>query len=64
MVARVVAVADAFDAMTTSRAYRRSRQAEDALTELERCAGPQFDPNAVVAFRRALDDSSRLPIGV
>ncbi|WP_328536784.1 HD-GYP domain-containing protein [Streptomyces sp. NBC_00344] len=52
--ARVVAVADAFDAMTSTRSYRRSRPVDAALTELERCAGTQFDPLMVEAFVRAL----------
>jgi putative nucleotidyltransferase with HDIG domain len=52
--ARVVAVADAFDAMTSTRSYRRARPVEAALTELERCAGAQFDPAMVRALVRAL----------
>ncbi|MFE5852745.1 HD-GYP domain-containing protein [Streptomyces sp. NPDC056500] len=53
--ARVVAVADAFDAMTSTRSYRRARPVATALTELERCAGTQFDPRMVHALVRALD---------
>ncbi|RII16079.1 Cyclic di-GMP phosphodiesterase response regulator RpfG [Streptomyces sp. YIM 130001] len=52
--ARVVAVADAFDAMTSTRSYRRGRPVGEALTELERCAGRQFDPRMVWALVRAL----------
>ncbi|MET7288277.1 HD-GYP domain-containing protein [Streptomyces sp. NPDC005573] len=52
--ARVVAVADAFDAMTSTRCYSRARPVEAALTELERCAGSQFDPRMVAALVRAL----------
>ncbi|MFJ8939422.1 HD-GYP domain-containing protein [Streptomyces sp. NPDC102365] len=52
--ARVVAVADAFDAMTSTRSYRRARPVPAALEELERCAGAQFDPRMVAAFVRAL----------
>ncbi|MBA2808872.1 HD-GYP domain-containing protein [Streptomyces sp. KM273126] len=52
--ARVVAVADAFDAMTSTRCYRRARPVADALEELERCAGTQFDPEMVEALVRAL----------
>ena len=47
---RIVAVADAFDAMTTDRAYRAAGAPEDALAELRRCAGTQFDPVVVDAF--------------
>ncbi|MFS4105008.1 HD-GYP domain-containing protein [Streptomyces sp. PD-S100-1] len=53
--ARVVAVADAFDAMTSTRSYRRARPVGAALAELERCAGAQFDPRMVTALTRAVD---------
>ncbi|MFE7428528.1 HD-GYP domain-containing protein [Streptomyces sp. NPDC057545] len=53
--ARVVAVADAFDAMTSTRSYRRGRPVHAALAELKRCAGTQFDPRMVRALVRALD---------
>lgn len=52
--ARVVAVADAFDAMTSTRSYRRARPVGTAVAELERCAGTQFDPRMVGALARAL----------
>jgi hypothetical protein len=52
--ARLVAVADAFDAMTSTRSYRRGRPVAAALAELERCAGTQFDPVMVGALGRAL----------
>jgi HD-GYP domain-containing protein (c-di-GMP phosphodiesterase class II) len=47
---RVVFVCDAFDAMTSNRPYYRARGAEDALEELERGAGTQFDPHIVDTF--------------
>ncbi|MFG2147741.1 HD-GYP domain-containing protein [Streptomyces sp. NPDC048696] len=53
--ARVVAVADAFDAMTSTRSYRRARPVEAAVEELERCAGRQFDPRMVRALVRAVE---------
>ncbi|WP_320780298.1 HD-GYP domain-containing protein [Streptomyces sp. CRN 30] len=53
--ARIVAVADAFDAMTSTRSYRRARPVAAALEELRRCAGTQFDPVMVRALVRALD---------
>ncbi|MEV5314633.1 HD-GYP domain-containing protein [Streptomyces sp. NPDC052610] len=52
--ARVVAVADAFDAMTSTRSYSRARPVEAALAELERCAGTHFDPRMVAALTQAL----------
>jgi HD-GYP domain-containing protein (c-di-GMP phosphodiesterase class II) len=48
--ARLLAVADAFDAMTSRRPYRSSVSSDEALRELERCAGTQFDPDMVAAF--------------
>ena len=48
--ARILAIADSFDAMTTNRPYREARRADNALDELERCAGTQFDPLLVDAF--------------
>jgi HD-GYP domain-containing protein (c-di-GMP phosphodiesterase class II) len=50
--ARVVAVADAFDAMTSERPYRRAAGCEESAAELRRCAGTQFDPRIVEAFCR------------
>ena len=48
--ARLLAVADAFDAMTSPRPYRAALAAEEALGELERCAGSQFDPKLAEGF--------------
>ncbi|MGI5339949.1 HD-GYP domain-containing protein [Streptomyces sp. CA-181903] len=53
--ARIVAVADAFDAMTTTRTYSRARPVPAALAELRRCAGTQFDPRMVEALARTLE---------
>jgi HD-GYP domain-containing protein (c-di-GMP phosphodiesterase class II) len=52
--ARVIAVADAFDAMTSNRSYRRSRTTEEAVAELRRWAGTQFEPRMVEALVEAL----------
>jgi HD-GYP domain-containing protein (c-di-GMP phosphodiesterase class II) len=49
MLARIVHVADAFDAITSARAYRASRSVTEALAELRRCAGTEFDPDVVAA---------------
>jgi diguanylate cyclase (GGDEF)-like protein len=50
--ARIVSVCDAYDAMTSDRPYQRSLEHADALAELRRCAGTQFDPAVVDAFCR------------
>jgi diguanylate cyclase (GGDEF)-like protein len=47
---RIIAVADAFDAMVSGRPYRPAVAVEVALTELRRCSGTQFDPDVVAAF--------------
>ena len=47
---RIVAVCDAFDAMISERPYRQAMSVSEALAELERCAGSQFDPTVVKAF--------------
>ena len=60
--ARIVAVADAFDAMTTERPYRDAREPVDAVAELRRVAGTQLDPDAVEAFVDAFPDPADLPL--
>jgi HD-GYP domain-containing protein (c-di-GMP phosphodiesterase class II) len=52
--ARIIFVADAYDAMTSERVYRQSLSPRAALEELERCAGTQFDPAIVEAFSEEL----------
>jgi putative nucleotidyltransferase with HDIG domain len=47
---RIVTAVDAFDAMTSTRSYRRARAIDEALTELRRCVGTQFDAAAVEAL--------------
>jgi putative nucleotidyltransferase with HDIG domain len=54
--ARIVAVADAFDAMTTDRPYRKGMQPWQALEELISKSGKQFDPEVVGAFKRVVSD--------
>ena len=47
---RIIAVCDAFHAMTSDRSYRAGMSIEDAVEELHRCAGQQFDPRVVDVF--------------
>lgn len=47
---RIISVADAYDAMTTERPYKKAMTHEEALLELNRCSGTQFDPRVVKAF--------------
>lgn len=53
--ARIIAVADAFDAMTSDRPYKKSFLVEEAVKELTRCRGTQFDPAVVDAFIKLVD---------
>jgi putative nucleotidyltransferase with HDIG domain len=52
--ARVVAVADAYDAIITDRPYRKGRTPEEAVAAIQECAGKQFDPQVVAAFERVM----------
>ncbi len=56
LLARLMSVADTYDAMTSNRSYRRSIPHEVAAAEIERCAGSQFDPELAGAFLDGLDD--------
>jgi putative nucleotidyltransferase with HDIG domain len=53
--ARILAIADAYDAMTSDRPYRKALEQKDAIKELRRCAGMQFDPQLVEVFCRELE---------
>jgi HD-GYP domain-containing protein (c-di-GMP phosphodiesterase class II) len=55
LIARIIAVADTYDAMTSDRSYRRSLPHEVAVAEIERCSGTQFDPEVAAVFTGALD---------
>jgi HD-GYP domain-containing protein (c-di-GMP phosphodiesterase class II) len=50
LIARIIAVADSYDAMTSVRPYRRAKTKEEAIAELRRCSGTEFDPAIVKAF--------------
>ena len=54
LAARIVSVADAFSAITTTRPYRKAQTAEAAIKELRKCAGTQFDPDVVEALEAVL----------
>jgi two-component system cell cycle response regulator len=59
---RVILVADAFDAMTSERSYGRVLSSDEALAELRRCSGSQFDAAVVAAFDRVLVDARELAV--
>jgi diguanylate cyclase (GGDEF)-like protein len=57
---RILAISDAYDAMTSDRPYRKAMTREQAIAELQRCAGTQFDPNLVERFIKILEESSEV----
>jgi response regulator RpfG family c-di-GMP phosphodiesterase len=63
LIGRIVAVADAYDAMTSDRAYRKALPHEIACGELERCSGAQFDPEIVHVFLPHIDAYRKLELG-
>lgn len=59
LAARIIAVVDAYDAMTQRRVYREAQPELEVCVELQRCAGSQFDPHIVATFLSLLDGRSR-----
>jgi HD-GYP domain-containing protein (c-di-GMP phosphodiesterase class II) len=69
LIARIISVADCYDAMTSDRAYRRALPHEVTVSEIERCSGTQFDPDVAGSFverieelrEQARDSGERIP---
>jgi HD-GYP domain-containing protein (c-di-GMP phosphodiesterase class II) len=59
--ARIICIADSYDAMTSARSYRNQVSSVAAVEEINRCAGAQFDPKYVAAFVR-LFSADELPL--
>jgi HD-GYP domain-containing protein (c-di-GMP phosphodiesterase class II) len=55
IIARIIAVADTYDAMTSDRSYRRALPHEVAVAEIERCSSTQFDPEVAATFTENID---------
>jgi len=56
LIARIIAVADTYDAMTSDRAYRKAMSHDIAISEIDRCGGSQFDPELADSFLRSIED--------
>ena len=54
--ARIIGIADAFDAMTANRVYRKKLEFETVIAELKRCSGTQFDPKLVEVLLSLIED--------
>jgi response regulator RpfG family c-di-GMP phosphodiesterase len=59
LIARIISVADAYDAMTSDRAYRRAMPHSVTMTEIHSCAGSQFDPDVANEFSEAIEAHRR-----
>ncbi len=58
--ARILSIADAFDAMVSDRVYRKGRSTQEAIAELRRCTGRQFDPHLIDAFVEVIEGQCSL----
>lgn len=56
--ARIISIADSYDAMISDRPYRKGRSSSEAIDELKRCAGTQFDPRLVGLFSQMINEQS------
>jgi diguanylate cyclase (GGDEF)-like protein len=61
--ARIISVCDAYDAIVSDRPYRPARSSEEAVEELKRCSGTQFDPEIVDAFVNVVEAQSATVAG-
>jgi HD-GYP domain-containing protein (c-di-GMP phosphodiesterase class II) len=51
LISRMVAIVEAYDSMTTDREYRKAMSKEEAILEITKCAGTQFDPKLIEVFK-------------
>jgi len=55
IISRIIAIADSYDVMVNERPYKTAMKKKDAVAELRRCAGTQFDPNLVESFIKIIE---------
>jgi HD-GYP domain-containing protein (c-di-GMP phosphodiesterase class II) len=60
--ARIICVADSFDAMTSKRYYHEAKSLEEGLLEIARCSGAQFDPELAECFIQTLSKRAPVPV--
>jgi HD-GYP domain-containing protein (c-di-GMP phosphodiesterase class II) len=59
LISRILAIADAYDVMTHDRPYRKAIDSQDALREIEKCVGTQFEPHLVSVFLQIMSATNR-----
>ena len=62
ILSRIISIIDAYDAMLTERPYKKAMTKEEAIKEIKRCAGTQFDPKLVERFLKIVMHPSRVDI--
>lgn len=60
LLTKIITVADSYDAMTSKRSYKQNLNFQEAIAELHRCAGSQFDPEVVQVFAEVLNNQRRM----
>ena len=56
---KIITVADSYDAMTSKRSYKQNLEIKEAIAEMHRCAGSQFDPEVVRVFIEVLESQEK-----
>ena len=63
ILSRIIGVVDSYDAMVNDRSYRRAKPPGEAMEEIRRCAGSQFDPNIAAEFLKLLEEHPYIAVG-